>query len=146
VANDSDRPVSAIRIIELTLYGQDITDDQLSIGVGSTITWELTLLDPNDVESPLDLTDCTIAMSLCALDAGNPIEPPTISAAGVITGDPTDGLCTVSWAATDTVIDGTPLEAGFYALDVWTTDTDDNRLQNMALSRVRLVPAATLPE
>jgi len=137
--------MSAIRIISLTLYGQDISDQLITIGAGATITWDLALKDPDDIETPVDLSGCAVQMTLCTLDAGNTTEPPIISRQADITGDPTEGNCTVSWVSGDTVVLGVPLTAGFYGLDVWTTDEDGNRLQNMGLGKIRLTPVATLP-
>lgn len=135
--------MSAIRTKALTLYGQQI--DQQQVAIGETVLWTLTLQDPT-TRDPVDLTGGNVIMSVVELDAGAPVYPPIIPRQADISVPATAGICTVPWAIEDTVPDGVPIDAGLYGIDVWTTDGDGNRLQNMGFGVIRFTAPATLPD
>lgn len=134
--------MTAIRQIALTLYGQQI--DQQEIAIGETVLWTLTLQDAIE-RAAIDLTGDTVIMSLCALNGGVPVYPPIIPRQADISSPSTAGICTVAWAVSDTVPSGVPVAAGLYGVDVWTIDGDGNRLQNMGFGFIKLTNPATLP-
>src|SRR5258706_5587027 len=83
-------------------------------------------------------------MSLCALDAGRPVQPPIIAREATVT-DAANGECYVPWADGDTVPSGVPVTNGLYVADVWITDASGNRLRMLGTIQIRLLSAATLP-
>lgn len=135
--------MSFIRQITLVIDGNPV--DGLRIAVGSTVKWNLTCMDPNDIATPLDLTASAIIMGLVALDSqGRPIYPAIIQHQATIT-SAVDGECFVEWTSGDTVPDGNPLSSGLYGLDVWIEDVNGNREQDLGFSIVSLTPAGVLP-
>lgn len=135
--------MAAILEIDLQLYGQSVSG--ISIPIGSTVNWKLTIQNPSDRQDT-DLTGHAVTMALCSLDnQGLPVQPPVISRQGTVT-DSANGKVTVPWADGDTAPTGNPLPPGKYALTVFDTDGSGNRLQSMALSYIELTAVTELPD
>jgi hypothetical protein len=139
-----DWPVTvATQDIALTLYGQSVSG--LSVAVGTTVDWQFDLLDEN-TRAPIDLTvsGTAVMFSMSAIGLnGLPQGDPIIARQPTIGGSPIN-RCTTQWVSGDTVPSGVPLAAGRYALDLWISDIDNNRIQQWS-SIIPLTSAVTLP-
>lgn len=135
--------MSAIREIDLTLYGQSVSG--ISVTIGTTVNWNLALQDP-DTRDALNLTSCAVVMALNSLDLrGNPVLPAIIAREATIDSPATLGTCVVEWLNGDLIPSDTPVTSGTYSIEVWTEDADGNRLQTLTQSLIEIVASGYLP-
>jgi hypothetical protein len=132
---------SAIKDIFLTLHGQEV--DGLSVAIGETVDWHLTLQDSTTLDA-FNLTGANVVLALSKLDArSQPLAPPIFARqADIVVA--ADGTALAQWVAGDTY--RTPaLAPGMYGLEVWLTDADGNRLASLPVGRVRLTASSYAP-